>query len=211
MPDPDPLLTRQTLIVRLRDSADDSSWAEFAEIYTPLLYAYCQKRELRHADAADIVQDVMRSISRALGKQQYDPAKGKFRAWLFTCMRNAIVTHFKKRARLPLSVAETAILDAADSSPSTGEEQAWEQDYQRQLVTWAIEKIQPEFTPHIWRAFEMTVLKDKSPSEASAETGMSNNAIAVAKHRVLTRLRAKAQSVDEDEWEQEMVERHRAG
>ncbi len=98
----DPLLTRQTLLIRLRDSADDASWAEFAEIYTPLMVAYCRKRELRHADTSDIVQDVMRSVSLAMQNFEYDPDKGKFKAWLFTAVRHAVGDHFKKKARQPI-------------------------------------------------------------------------------------------------------------
>ena len=60
--------TRATLLLRLRDQADDDSWSEFADIYTPLIFGYCQRRELRHADIADITQEVMRSVSIALAK-----------------------------------------------------------------------------------------------------------------------------------------------
>ena len=207
MPNPDPLLTRHTLIHRLRDSADEASWAEFAKVYTPLLYSYCQKRELRHADIADIVQEVMRSVSLALAKNQYDPAKGKFRAWLFTTLRNTVFTHYRKRARVPLTPGETAVIEALDTEPTDTEHQEWEHDYQRQLIRWAMEKIKPELAPHVWRAFELTALEDKTPAEAAAETGMTKNAVGVAKHRVSARLREMVNSVDADEWEQEMVGR----
>jgi len=31
------------------------TWDEFAEIYTPLIVAFCQKYQLQHTDIADIV------------------------------------------------------------------------------------------------------------------------------------------------------------
>lgn len=207
----DPLLTRQTLLLRLRDQADQESWGEFADIYTPLLYAYCQKRELRHADIADIVQEVMRSVSLALAKSQYDPARGKFKAWLFTTVRNAISSHFRKQSRRPLTVAETGLLDSMAASPSQAEEADWERDYQRQLLAWGVDQIRPEFAARIWRAFEATALEDLDPGDVAAELGMSKKAVAVAKYRVLKRLREKMCSIDADRWEQEMVKKsHKA-
>ncbi len=202
----DDLSTRATLLLRLRDRADDTSWAEFAEIYTPLLYGYCQKREIGHADSSDIVQEVMRSVSLAMESFEYDPNKGKFKAWLFTAVRNAVGTHYRKQARRPLSVAETAMLEALDATPDSVEEDEWERDYQRQLLAWAMEKIRPEFSPRIWSVFEATALEERDVSEVAAATGMSRNAVAIAKFRVLQRLREKARGVDAEHWEREMIE-----
>jgi RNA polymerase sigma factor (sigma-70 family) len=206
---PDEVLTRETLLLRLRNKADNASWAEFAEIYTPLLYAYCQKRELRHADSSDIVQEVMRSISLAMENFEYDPAKGKFKAWLFTAVRNAVGKHFRKQSQRPLSVAETARLDAIDSTPSVNEQDEWERDYQRQILAWAIEQVRPEFAPRIWKAFEATAIDEREPSDVATEIGMTKNAVALAKFRVMKRLKEKACSVDEERWEQEMISKSR--
>ena len=37
-------VTRPSLLVRLRDRQDRRAWAEFVEIYTPLVYRYCGRR-----------------------------------------------------------------------------------------------------------------------------------------------------------------------
>ncbi|MEZ5304650.1 MAG: sigma-70 family RNA polymerase sigma factor [Verrucomicrobiales bacterium] len=203
MPDDHP--TRQTLLLRLRDRADGRAWSEFVEIYTPLVFAYCQKREIGRPDAADICQEVMRSVSLAMGNFRYDPEKGRFRAWLFTAVRHAVGRHFRKLSSRPLSVSETRLLDALDREPDAGEAGEWERDYQRQLLAWALEKIRPEFAPRIWQVFEATALEERPPDEVAAETGMTRNAIAIAKHRVLARLRDKACSVDDGRWEQDLI------
>ena len=203
----DPLLTRQTLLLRLRDTEDNSSWEEFVEIYTPLLYAYGQKRELKHADAADIVQDVMRSVSLAMRGFAYDPAKGTFRGWLFTALRNAIFRHYKKQARRPVTAAETRFVEMIESAPDERELQDWDRDYQRELLAWAMEKVRPEFAERIWSAFEQTAVHGREPSEVASENGMSKNAVALAKHRVIKRLREKTAAIDPERWEGEMIAR----
>ncbi|MCG8598764.1 MAG: sigma-70 family RNA polymerase sigma factor [Verrucomicrobiales bacterium] len=206
MPD-DPLVTRQTLLLRLRDRADEESWREFAEIYTPLLYRYCQKREIKAQDAADIVQEVMRSVSLAMENFEYDPEKGKFKGWLFTAVRNAISAHYRKMSKRPVTAAETGMVRKIEETPDEREEKDWEREYQRELMSWAMEKVRPEFAERIWNAFEMTALQGKSPSEVAEETGMTKNAVTLAKFRVVKRLREKTASIDSDKWEREVIAR----
>ena len=211
MPDPDPLRTRETLIIRLRDPEDAASWTEFAEIYTPLFYGFCMKRGLNHTDTADIVQEVMRGVARAMRGFQYDPSKGKFKTWLFTAVRNAISTHFRKQSRRPVTVAETQLMMKISEQPDEREQLDWERDYQRQLLGWAMEQIRGDFGEKVWRAFELTALRGRDPGEVGRELDMSNNAVAVAKHRITQRLKEKAQAVDAERWEGEMIARSGAG
>lgn len=201
----DPILTRETLLIRLRNSEDQASWKEFVDLYTPLIYRYCQKREIAHSDAADISQNVMRKVAGALQNFQYDPEKGKFKAWLFTTTRHSIIDFYRQKARQPIAESTARLVQLMDRSPSQNECDTWEQDYQRQMLAWAMEKIKPEFSQRIWGVFEDTALKGRRSVDVAKEVGMSENAIAVAKHRVLKRLKEKIEGVDSEQWEQEMV------
>jgi len=205
------LNTRETLLLRLRDSADDAAWREFVEIYSPLLCRYCQKRGLPDADVADVVQQVMRSVAVAMKNFEYDPVKGKFKGWLFTALRRTLGNHFKAQAKRPLTAADTQMLRRLEETPDEGEVNDWELDYQRELLAWAMEKVKPEFAVRIWSAFERTAVQGQEPAAVAAEIGMSKNSVAVAKHRVMTRLREKARSVDAERWEGEIIAELRKG
>jgi RNA polymerase sigma-70 factor, ECF subfamily len=85
-------LTRATLLLRLRDSDDSKAWADFVRDYGPMLYRFVRSRGLQDADAANIVQDVLRSVGVAIPKLEYEKEKGGFRAWLFTITRNKLST-----------------------------------------------------------------------------------------------------------------------
>lgn len=208
-PPADSLPTRETLILRLRDPEDQRAWEEFAEIYTPLLCGYCRKRGLKPEDLADVVQEVMRRVSLAMGEFRYDPEKGKFKAWLFTAVRNVTYRHFRNQSKRPLTASETQLVRHAERNqdPTRGEQAEWDRDYQRRLLGWAMEKVKPEFAERIWRAFELTAVEDLSAGEAAEQLGMTPNAVYIAKSRVIQRLREKAQSVDEDRWERNMAEK----
>jgi hypothetical protein len=60
--------TRPSLLVRLKDPGDERAWEEFAAIYSPLIYGLGRRKGLQHADAADLVQDVLRAVASAIGR-----------------------------------------------------------------------------------------------------------------------------------------------
>jgi len=203
----DSLPTRATLILRLRNPEDDASWSEFVEIYTPLLFNYCLKRGLSSTDAADVVQDAMRSVSMAMRGFEYDPAKGKFKSWLFTVVRNALRNYFRKQSRHPVTAANTQMVRMIEEVPNGQEIDEWERDYQRKLLNWAMEKVKPEFAERIWSAFVLTAVRSRKIADVAEELSMTGNAVRIAKCRVIKRLREKAESVDAGKWEGEMVDR----
>src|SRR3954468_10065527 len=82
--------TRASLLLRLRDARDDAAWAQFAELYGPVVYGYLRKHALQDADAADLCQEVLGAVAGAIGRLEYDPARGAFRNWLFTVVRRKL-------------------------------------------------------------------------------------------------------------------------
>jgi DNA-directed RNA polymerase specialized sigma24 family protein len=60
------LHTRPSLLMRIRDRSDAESWRRFAMIYAPLVYRYACRHGLQDADAADLSQEVMEKVARAI-------------------------------------------------------------------------------------------------------------------------------------------------
>ena len=63
------------------------------------------------------------------------------------------------------------------------------QQADRGLFGRAVSLIRDEFEPRTWQAFWLTAVEGRTPTEVSAELGMSPGAVRVAKSRVLQRLR----------------------
>ena len=61
-----PDATRPSLLVRIKDPHDREAWEQFVEIYTPIIYRMACRRRLQDADAADLTQEVLRSVSGAV-------------------------------------------------------------------------------------------------------------------------------------------------
>src|SRR5262245_52328481 len=82
--------TRLTLLGRIRDLRDAQAWAEFVDLYAPLVYGLARRHGFQDADAADLTQDVLRAVVGAAPTFAYDPARGSFRGWLFTVAHNQL-------------------------------------------------------------------------------------------------------------------------
>lgn len=202
MPD-DPYLTRETLLVRLRDPGNGDAWDEFVAIYAPVLFSYCRKRGLSYEDASDLTQEVCRSVVKAMPGFVYDPARGSFRGWLYTLLRRGISRHCAKRARDPLNRSEG--VDTMDL-PDYGDRdrETWELDYRRRLLAWAMEVAKARCNERAWKAFEDTTLRERSVDEVARELGMSRNALNVAKCRVVRTIREIAARHERD-WERDAI------
>src|SRR5262245_33077190 len=82
--------TRATLLDRVRDADDVAAWLEFDAAYREMLLRFCRSRGLQHADAEDVIQLVFVRLTGGLIRFRYDPARGRFRDYLFRCVRSAL-------------------------------------------------------------------------------------------------------------------------
>ena len=80
--------TRPSLLIRIRNREDQAAWVTFDHIYRPMLYRFAQSRRLGHEDAEDVVQHCMSAIQEHIGRFDYDPDRGRFKAWLRTMVDN---------------------------------------------------------------------------------------------------------------------------
>jgi len=103
-------LTRASLLVQLRTGSNHIAWQEFVKLYGPVIYGFARKRGLQDADAADLMQDVMRSVSAAIGRLDYDRQQGTFRGWLFTITRNKIFNFLSARRIRPQGSGDSATI-----------------------------------------------------------------------------------------------------
>lgn len=193
--------TRETLLLRLRDASDTQAWAQFLRDYGPMLYRFLRSRGLQDADAADLVQEIMRSVGSAIGRFDYEEQKGGFRAWLFTITRNKLYTYFEKNQRSNPTGNDTAQLEllnqAADGRDDLAEQ--WEAEHQRQLLAKAVETVKLQIDPNTWAAFELTAINGLSASEAAKQIDMKTGTIYVARSRVTAKLRDEVERLMAEE------------
>ncbi len=199
----EPPLTRVTLLARLRDRNDAAAWEEFVQLYGPLIYRFARQRGLQDADAADLMQDVLRSVARHVGQWQYDRRRGTFRGWLFTITRNKIYNFLNAQRRRPHTSGDATTQERLEAAPARADPESldavWEREYQHQLSLRAMERVRGEFQPNTWQAFWETAVAGRPAAEVGARLNMSPGAVYVAKCRVLARLREEVRQMMAEE------------
>jgi RNA polymerase sigma-70 factor (ECF subfamily) len=189
--------TRPSLLLRLRDFHDREAWAQFVDVYAPLLYGYARKHGLQDADAADLTQACLRQVAAHIGSLEYDPRRGSFRGWLFTIVRHRL-HDFRSRQRLQGS-GDPHMQRWLEAQAAPDETEAWEHDYRRGLLAWAAEQLRPQLREETWQAFWQTAVEGRAGQDVARELGLTAAAVYLAKSRVMARLRALIREVQEEE------------
>ena len=173
-------LTRQSLLLQLRDGANHDAWREFMQLYGPVVYGFARRRGLQDADAADLMQDVMRSVSGAIGRLEYDRSQGTFRGWLFTITRNKVFNFLSARRIRPQGSAGDSATNRLLNASRTARaiRTSGYLEYQRRLASLAMDRIKGEhFQDRTWQAFWLTAVEGVAAAEAAKRGGMSPGAV----------------------------------
>jgi RNA polymerase sigma-70 factor (ECF subfamily) len=191
-------VTRASLLLRLRDQQDGAAWTQFVDVYGPLVYHYARRRGLQDADAADLTQEVLRSVAQAMRRFHYDRARGNFRGWLFTATRHELARFRAGVQRHPQAgVSDIDRLLEDQQAASGTERDEWDREFDQGLFDWAAQQVRGEVQGPTWEAFWRTAVEHVGPREVADALGMSVGAVYVAKSRVLARLRAVIEEVQE--------------
>src|SRR5262249_48200537 len=145
---------------------------------------------LQDADAADLMQEVLRAVARAVARLEYDPGRGSFRSWLYTVTRNQLYNFLARQRRQVRGSGDTDAYGGLEGRPAPRDEAGlWDRESEQRVFAWAAEQVRGEFQEATWQAFWQTAVEGKGAKEVGAALGMSVGAVYVAKSRALARLR----------------------
>ena len=182
--------TSLSLLARVRTN-QPGSWERLVDLYAPLVYHWCRRGGLGPEDAADVFQEVFRSVSMHIVAFRRDRAGDTFRGWLRAIARNKIRDHFRRQEGQANAAggtdAQLRLLAVADPVPD--EEDPEETGLLRGQVRQALETLRGEFEPRTWQAFWKVQIDGASTAEAGAALGMTPAAVRKARLRVLRRMR----------------------
>jgi RNA polymerase sigma factor (sigma-70 family) len=190
--------TQPSLLIRLRDQGDERAWAEFTEIYAPLVQQLAQRRGLQDADAQDLCQDVFRAVARAIEHFDPDPARGSFRGWLSRIAGNLIINLLAAQRRHPRGTGNTDIQRLLEEQPDllAQESALFESEYRKRLLAWAAERVRGSFSEAMWQAFWRTGVEGQPVKEVAEALGMSIGTVYQYKSRVVARIRREIDQFD---------------
>lgn len=184
--------TSASLLIRVKDCQDREAWERFVDLYTPLLFNWGTRQGLVHADAADLVQDVLIVLARELPSFEYDASKS-FRSWLKTITERRAKNVHRNAATRPIIGFESDVnrMAIVGSDVDLYEER----EHRTYITQRVLELICCEFRDDVWKAFQMQTMEGRSAADVAQELGISVNRVYIAKSRVLRRLRQEIQGL----------------
>ena len=193
--------TRASLILRLPCTADADAWEEFASIYEPFVFRFARRGGLQDADARELVQDVMLSVARAVGRWKPDSTRGRFRTWLFRIARNQLLDVLAKLPKKVSGKGGTSFLVGLDGLALDDEraEQVLRLEHRRELFRWAADRVKSKVKERTWQAFWMTSVEEQSVETVAAELNLTAGAVYIARSRVMARMRDEVQKWEGDD------------
>jgi RNA polymerase sigma-70 factor (ECF subfamily) len=189
--------TRASLLVRLRDPRDESAWAQFVELYLPLVYGYARKQGLQDADAADLSQEVLRAVAGGVSHLDYDPRRGSFRNWLFTVVRRKLSSWRRACSARPDRNNDADPHPLLERLPAPEGKAGWEAEWEQRVFAWACTEVRREVTDATWQAFWRTAIDGQPGKKVAADLGLSVAAVYNARSRVRARLKELVGTIQE--------------
>jgi RNA polymerase sigma-70 factor (ECF subfamily) len=181
--------TSASLIDRVR-RLEPEAWRRLCAIYGPLVYRWARVAGLQDADAADVGQEVFRTVAARIGTFEQRDGDGSFHGWLRTITRHKLGDWLRRRASRPPGGGDGVVSwnQVPEVLPDADPTEAGF-DADRLLLHRTLRTLRAEFEPATWQAFWMATVEERPVDLIAEELGLSRAAVRQAKYRVLRRLR----------------------
>ncbi|HEV2695867.1 MAG TPA: sigma-70 family RNA polymerase sigma factor [Verrucomicrobiae bacterium] len=196
--------TRATLIHRLKNWQDQSSWQDFFDTYWNLIYTVALKRGLNPAEAEDVVQETLISVAKHMPTFKYDPTIGSFKGWLLNMTRWRIADQYRKRNYLSGS-------DDLDESDTGGMkvdklaewlapdlEKIWESEWENNLLKAALTSARRRLDPAHYQIYDFYVNKGWPPEKVADAFSIPIGQVYTAKCRVTEVIRQEIERLGQE-------------
>jgi RNA polymerase sigma-70 factor, ECF subfamily len=194
--------TRASIFLKLTSTDPaprELAWRQFYERYAPVVQSYARRKGASDQQAEEVVQNVICGFFEASPRFVYDPARGRFRGYLKTCVGRTMgrMRHESSRSG-PIPVDELEVADAR-----ADDDELWEQAWRQQILRRAVEITREHYARRgklqTFLAFEHNVLLGASAPETAQKLGINVASVHTAKLRVTEKLKEVRQILQDEE------------
>ncbi len=191
--------TRPSLLIRVRDTADQAAWQEFVEIYRPLILRLARQKGMQDADADDVAQEVLAAVAKTVEQREHDSKRAKFRTWLNRVAHNAILNALT-RGRTDRGSGNSALLAVLNQheSHSGPDSDLLRLEYRREVFRWAAAQVRKEFHQATLDAFWLTTVEGRAVETVAEELAKNPGAIYAARSRIMRRIQEKVAEYEQE-------------
>jgi RNA polymerase sigma factor (sigma-70 family) len=186
------LPTRRSLLGRLRDWEDQAGWREFFDTYWKFIYGVAIRSGLSDQEAEDVVQETVLSIAKKMPEFVYDPAQCSFKGWLMHVTRLRIIDQLRRRqpafrqpsARDDDSRRTPTVERVPDSTADAQQDAAWDDEWERNLVDAALERVKLRVKPEHYQIFYLSAVKGLGTLEVARMLQVNVGQVYLVRHRL---------------------------
>lgn len=192
--------TRASLLLQMQAGDDSDAWQQFVSIYRPIIYRLARQRGLQDADAQDLAQQVLLSISNSIERWQKNDETVRFRHWLRRVAKNAICNALTRQPR-DQAAGGSSIQGLLEEQRDEGDELAREMEleHRRELFFRAAAVVKTDVAADTWQVFQLAVIEGAPIEEVAARLNKSVGAAYAARGRVMNRLRRLVEELEQQE------------
>lgn len=191
--------TRATLLHRLKDWKDQSSWQDFFDTYWKLIYGVAVKGGLSSTEAEDVVQETIISVAKHMPGFKYDPAVGSFKGWLLNMTRWRIRDQLRKRRVHEVTTVDTTDEDPAEQACRNPElEQLWDAEWENNLLAAAVTKARRRLDPKQYQIFDFYVNRNWEAEKVAKMLNVPVAQVYLAKHRVMEMIKQEVERLQKE-------------
>lgn len=163
-------------------------WQRFYDSYSRIIRRFAVSCGMQDCDIDECSQEVWVAVVNGLQKFQHDPARGRFRSWLYRIVSNKaadIVRDRMKHQSLSLNNSST-VFDLPDSAPQPMQnlDAAWRSELLRE----AMNVLKASSKPRDFQIFVQRTLQKKPAAEVGEQQDLSEGAVRVIDHRLRKQL-----------------------
>ena len=188
------LLTRPSLLFRLRDWGDNQSWDEFYRLYRRFIRGLALRAGLNHAESDEVVQDVLRNVAKRIRDYEVRENRGAFRRWLMNQTRWRIADKFRQRDRAAVqsdhyqSRDDDHTSDPFENIAEDVTDDFWELEWQKHVLETAMERLARRVPAKHFQAFDLHVRCGQPVAQVAADLGINRPTVYLITHRLKKQL-----------------------
>jgi len=200
-----PIVTRNSLLSRLKDREDQESWREFFETYWRLIYNVARKAGLSDSEAEDAVQATVVTVARNIDQFKKGPNNGTFKGWLLKTTRWRIADQFRKR--LPLAdhaegendaqFAEQTIEQVPDPA-SIDLQEILETEWEVHLAEVAMERVRHKVDPDVYQMFDLHAVQGWTAQKVADRFEVPLSRVYAAKYKTSELIKKEVARLKDD-------------
>ena len=182
------MLTRPTLLKKLKSKYDQDAWDEFYSNYSRYVGAVLKSLHVNVDDIDDLVQKVMVICWEKIPEFEYDKSGGLFRSWLVRITKNVVMNYFsssQRTSRKNKAFSEHQLSMSDDQVDSNAEK-----EWRIHISKLAWENIKDNYQENAQQVYEL-VTKGMKNKEIAETLDLTANAVGVFKNRITDAMKAE--------------------